>query len=114
MARSFVCDWRTELARAQAEGLTAGELAQRLSVHRGTVYSNAKIFHVKLPDARRGMRAKADWATVLPIHAAEGWTLGKVAARYGITKAAVHKQCRLHGVKLRSARAGVKEQGGAV
>lgn len=114
MSRRDDIDWPAELAKAKEEGIHAAELARRLDVLGSTVCRWRRHFAVDLVKGPRGRQpARADWKTVLPLHAAEGKTLGWVAAKYNVTKAAVCKQCARHGVKLRQAKRGVKEQGRA-
>lgn len=108
---------RAEIARLYVdEGLDGQQIADRLGMPYGTVYSNLRAAGVQMRPGpktppRRTSKVDLDEATRLY---AEGWTLTRLADRYGVTHVAVSHRLRKAGVPPRPTSTGAYAHAAAV
>ncbi len=98
-------DWGAVLADAKERGLSMPALARELECSANCIWYQCEKHGVRLAPGRHGIEPKADWKAVLTAAARAGETLGDVAEKVGVSKPAVLKHARRHGIRLRGQRA---------
>lgn len=96
-------NWRAILEDAVSRDLTQAEVAVEQRVRPSFVHKKRKQLGVTLRIGRRGRAGLGlDWASVLAKAKLDDWDIGKVARANRVSKAAVSKYTRVHGVVLRN------------